>query len=88
MEAPHDGAPAAPRGPQPDHRVDEKRAVVVQQLVIAAGPSAAESDRHRGHLYRLIPMMPTKIEREIEMACAFERERSVDKNAQRLKFNH
>jgi len=47
MEAPHDGAPAAPRGPQPDHRVDEKRAVVVQQLVIAAGPSAAESDRHR-----------------------------------------
>jgi hypothetical protein len=33
-------------------------------------------------------MMPTKIEREIEMACAFERERSVDKNAQRLKFNH
>jgi len=33
-------------------------------------------------------MMPTKIEREIEMACAFERERSVDEIAQRLKFNH
>ncbi len=47
MEAPRDGAQAAPRGTQPDHRVDEKCAVVVQQLVIAAGPSAAESDRHR-----------------------------------------
>ena len=33
-------------------------------------------------------MMPTKIEREIEMAGAFERERSVDEIAQRLKFNH
>jgi hypothetical protein len=69
MEARRDGAPATPRGTQPDHRVDEKAAVVVQQLVIAAGRRVGPSP---GHLYRLIPMMPTKIEREIELACAFE----------------